>query len=564
MAVKRFNTPQRKVCDPELIHKIVSWDQTEVEKYLTENGIHGCGFALAANSIDGKAFLNLNNQTLASWEIPIIKRSKIIALLNELGSESSRKSAIVTACLREKKAASYLEIIQSPTAASPTSRTLCSEKPKILKKPNLPVIPPKPQHLQKKSIPKERLSKDETQKVEKILYQLSKDANNSTFYSESEYVGPETTEIRINSSVHGESEYVGPETTEIRKNSSVHSESEYVHTENTEIYTELDEESITRSTIDGPAVSFETSHNRRTPSLALSPDSQTDDSSSDDNGNASFLVENKVSSPSKRRVRKNNIFTNWRNVPEEKLTQGDPCGTPPLPPARNQISNRCSSESNVSQSGSESRSSPILTPRKLSTQSVTSQLSHAESLPSPSYPPPPVPVPSRRMTPTSRPSPAPLPSNSFLGSQIMLPPIRRSPSPATSQRNSSSGSARSSNISTDSETANYPWFFNVDRKKAESILAPLGNGTFLIRPSKHGGANASFTLSLQFNNHVFHVLIRSRPDGKLALGTEKKEENCFHTLYELVEFHYNEAMQLHSGAKVTGTTRLTGWPTNFT
>lgn len=168
------------------------------------------------------------------------------------------------------------------------------------------------------------------------------------------------------------------------------------------------------------------------------------------------------------------------------------------------------------------------------------------------------------MTPASRPSPAPLQSNPFFGSQIMLPPIRRSPSPSTSHHTSPSGSARSSNISTDSEMANYPWFFNVDRKKAESILAPLGNGTFLIRPSKHGGANASFTLSLQFNNRVFHVLIRSRADGKMALGTEKKEENCFYTLYELVDFHYNEAMQLHSGSKVTGTTRLTGWPPTFT
>lgn len=132
MAVKSFNTPQRKVSDPHLIYKIVSWDQAEVEKYLTENGIHGCGFALAANSIDGEAFLNLNNQTLASWEIPIIKRSKIIALLNELGSESSRKSAIVTAHVRQKKATSYLEFVQIPTAASPTFRTLCSEKPSII------------------------------------------------------------------------------------------------------------------------------------------------------------------------------------------------------------------------------------------------------------------------------------------------------------------------------------------------------------------------------------------------------------------------------------------------
>lgn len=53
----------------------------------------------------------------------------------------------------------------------------------------------------------------------------------------------------------------------------------------------------------------------------------------------------------------------------------------------------------------------------------------------------------------------------------------------------------------------------------------MANGTFLIRPSKHGGANVSFTLSVQYNNRVFHVPIRSRTDGKMALGSEKIEEN---------------------------------------
>ncbi|XP_059351505.1 uncharacterized protein LOC130692342 isoform X2 [Daphnia carinata] len=551
MAVKGFSIPQRKIYDLDLLYKIVSWDQAEVEKYLTENGIHGCGFALEANSINGEAFLNLNNQTLASWEIPIIKRSKIIALLNELGSEGSRKSAIVTAHSRQKKAATYLEIVQRPTAAPPTPRPLCSEKPKILNKPNLPVIPPKPPHLLKKPIPTNSLSKDETQTIEKIPVQLSNDANNSPFSSESEYVGPESNEIYMSPTVHNESDYEDPE--------------------NIELYTELDEESLTKSTIDGPAVSFETIHNSRTPSLVLSPDCQTDESSSGDDGNASLtnacFVGYKMPSPNKRPIRKKSTFTNWRNLPEEKLTK-DPCGTPPLPPARNQIFNRCSSESNVSQSGSESRSSPALTPRKLSSQCATSQLNLAESLSSPSYPPPPVPAPNRRLTPASRPSPTPLQPNALFGSQIMLHPMRRSPSPSISQHNSynnsPAGSTRSSNVSTDSEMASYPWFFNIDRKKAESILAPLGNGTFLIRPSKHGGTNASFTLSLQFNNHVFHVLIRTRPDGKMALGTEKKEENCFYTLHELVDFHYNEVMQLHSGNKVSGTTRLTSWPTNFT
>jgi len=53
----------------------------------------------------------------------------------------------------------------------------------------------------------------------------------------------------------------------------------------------------------------------------------------------------------------------------------------------------------------------------------------------------------------------------------------------------------------------------------------VDDGTFLIRPSKHGGDDAFYTLSLQSNHRVFHILIRRRPDGKLALGSEKEEEN---------------------------------------
>lgn len=53
-----------------------------------------------------------------------------------------------------------------------------------------------------------------------------------------------------------------------------------------------------------------------------------------------------------------------------------------------------------------------------------------------------------------------------------------------------------------------------------SILT-VDNGTFIVRPSKHGGSDAPVTLSLQYNKRIFHILIRKRTDGKLALGTEK-------------------------------------------
>ncbi|EFX88924.1 hypothetical protein DAPPUDRAFT_234063 [Daphnia pulex] len=92
----------------------------------------------------------------------------------------------------------------------------------------------------------------------------------------------------------------------------------------------------------------------------------------------------------------------------------------------------------------------------------------------------------------------------------------------------------------------------------------MEDGTFLIRPSKHGGNNAFFTLSLQYHHSVFHILIRKRSDGKLALGSEKEEENTFHSLNELVQFHFDEAMQLHSSKRPAGKTRLTKWPENNT
>lgn len=87
--------------------------------------------ALAANSIDGKAFLTLNNQMLASWGIPIIKRSKIIALLNDLGSESSRKVATITNNVRPKNAVPCLNFTRSPTTAFPRLTTFSLPKPGI-------------------------------------------------------------------------------------------------------------------------------------------------------------------------------------------------------------------------------------------------------------------------------------------------------------------------------------------------------------------------------------------------------------------------------------------------
>ena len=125
--------------------------------------------------------MGLNYQSLSSWEIPIIKRSKIVALLNDLGPESYRKDVIVKAqiSLRLEHAISSIQISQKPKANSSAKKM----SPSTMNKPSiniivqffrkkmshvstyldlprfLPIIPPKPQgsHLiKKKPIPPTR------------------------------------------------------------------------------------------------------------------------------------------------------------------------------------------------------------------------------------------------------------------------------------------------------------------------------------------------------------------------------------------------------------------------
>ena len=56
------------------------------------------------------------------------------------------------------------------------------------------------------------------------------------------------------------------------------------------------------------------------------------------------------------------------------------------------------------------------------------------------------------------------------------------------------------------------------------------DGGFLVRNSKHGGANSPFTLTVFNQGRVFNINIRLRPDGLFALGKEKSEENVSLTL----------------------------------
>jgi len=105
-----------------------------------------------------------------------------------------------------------------------------------------------------------------------------------------------------------------------------------------------------------------------------------------------------------------------------------------------------------------------------------------------------------------------------------------------------------------------PWFFNIDRQEAERRLRNLSNGTFLVRPSAHGGVNHSHTLSLQFKGRIFHISIRQRDDGRIALGNEKIKEQAFTSIPDAVRFFQTERFRLHTGSELAGSTRLNYWP----
>lgn len=61
--------------------------------------------------------------------------------------------------------------------------------------------------------------------------------------------------------------------------------------------------------------------------------------------------------------------------------------------------------------------------------------------------------------------------------------------------------------------------------KSFIALETDSDGTFLIRPSKHGGTETPFTLSLRYNKRIFHIQIRKRMDDRYALGSQKAGED---------------------------------------
>eukprot|EP00090_Calanus_glacialis_P019699 TRINITY_DN30207_c0_g1_i9.p1 TRINITY_DN30207_c0_g1~~TRINITY_DN30207_c0_g1_i9.p1 ORF type:complete len:747 (-),score=240.74 TRINITY_DN30207_c0_g1_i9:43-2283(-) len=109
----------------------------------------------------------------------------------------------------------------------------------------------------------------------------------------------------------------------------------------------------------------------------------------------------------------------------------------------------------------------------------------------------------------------------------------------------------------------YPWYQSIDRRRAEQLIKQLNrDGGFVVRDSKHGGADSLYTLTVHNNNKVFNINIRIRPDGVIALGKEKLEENTYPSVVTMVEHHQLEPLKLTAGDSGTehSKTTLNYWP----
>ncbi|XP_017878154.1 lymphocyte cytosolic protein 2-like [Ceratina calcarata] len=110
-----------------------------------------------------------------------------------------------------------------------------------------------------------------------------------------------------------------------------------------------------------------------------------------------------------------------------------------------------------------------------------------------------------------------------------------------------------------------PWFHNITREQATALIkeqSTYGNpqdGYFLLRPSTTN-VNNPLALVLWFNDKVYNVPVRKRPDNRYALGSAKVNEQSFSSVEEIVAFYMKEELVLHSGGMEMGSTRLTDTP----
>jgi len=168
-------------------------------------------------------------------------------------------------------------------------------------------------------------------------------------------------------------------------------------------------------------------------------------------------------------------------------------------------------------------------------------------------------TPAQSMSPQATPSPH----------TIWTPPSQRLPvkQASISLHNSINevdlGSSIWSSSSDGCSLSLYPWYQAIDRRRAEELLKQLHkDGGFVVRDSKHGGQDSPYTLTVYNNNKVFNINIRTRPDGKIALGKEKVDEQAYPSIENMVEHHTNQPIKLTAGDTGTqhSSTTLNYWP----
>ncbi|CAH0720989.1 unnamed protein product, partial [Brenthis ino] len=101
---------------------------------------------------------------------------------------------------------------------------------------------------------------------------------------------------------------------------------------------------------------------------------------------------------------------------------------------------------------------------------------------------------------------------------------------------------------------NEPYYMNIDRTEAESMLMGQPDGTFILRPSSQ--PNHTYTLSVSCSKAVHNVAVRRRPDGRLALGFARRGERSFTSIASLLRHHRKRRLLLVAGGEVIGATTL--------
>ncbi|KAJ3624324.1 hypothetical protein MTP99_017960 [Tenebrio molitor] len=87
------------------------------------------------------------------------------------------------------------------------------------------------------------------------------------------------------------------------------------------------------------------------------------------------------------------------------------------------------------------------------------------------------------------------------------------------------------------------FYKEVSRDAAENLLKNKQDGTFIIRPSKNCNLG---TLSVVQDRKIFHLNVRRREDGMVALGTEKDNEKCFQDVNSLINYYISNYLVLYS------------------